>query len=98
MPIPATSPLRRWIGAALTLALLVVALAGAGEPRPADVIIRNAKVITVDGDATIAQGVAVRDDRIVAVGSNADVDVLAGPKTRTIDAGGKALLPGLYDS
>lgn len=65
---------------------------------PADLVIRNARVITVDREFRIADAVAVRGDRIVAVGTAAEVDKLVGPSTRTIDAGGRTLMPGLYDS
>ena len=71
----------------------------ADEPSAAaDLVIRHAKVITVDRDSRIAEAVAIRGDRVLAVGSNAEIARLTGPATRVIDAGGKALLPGLYDS
>lgn len=72
--------------------------ATAAEDERPDTIIRNAKVITVDRNDRIAEAVALKGNRITAVGTNAEVDALAGPKTRKIDAAGKALLPGLYDS
>jgi predicted amidohydrolase YtcJ len=64
----------------------------------ADLIITNARVWTVDKANPTAQAVAVLGDRIVAVGSNADVAVLRGPTTKVIDAGGKLLLPGFNDA
>ena len=63
-----------------------------------DLIFHNAKVVTVDPQFRIAQAVAVRGDRLVAVGSNADVLKQKGPNTRVIDLGGKTVLPGLMDS
>ncbi len=66
--------------------------------EPVDLIIRNARVVTVDPRDRIAEAVAIRGDRIVAVVTNAEADALAGPGTKTIDAAGKTLLPGLYDS
>jgi predicted amidohydrolase YtcJ len=69
------------------------------ETTPAaDLIIRNAKVWTVDKNHPSAQAVAVLGDRIVAVGSNSDVDSWRGPRTRVIDAAGKLLLPGFNDA
>ncbi len=68
------------------------------EPRVADLIIRNTKVITVDREFRIADAVAIRGDRVLAAGSEAEIARLAGPATRIMDAGGKTLLPGLYDS
>ena len=64
----------------------------------ADLIITNAKVWTVDKAHPTAQAVAVLGDRIIAVGSNADVEVLRGRATNVIDAGGKLLLPGFNDA
>ena len=81
-----------------SLLALTAADAAAEEARRPDLIVRNAKVVTLDRRDTIASAVAVRGDRIVAVGSDEQVGRLAGPDTKTIDAGGKTLLPGLYDS
>ena len=64
----------------------------------ADVILSNGKIITVDDRFTIAQAVAVRGDRIVAVGSNQEIARLAGPATRRIDLRGRAVTPGIIDN
>src|SRR5271169_4941921 len=64
----------------------------------ADLIITNAKVWTVDKAHPTAQAVAVLGDRIVAVGSDADVESWRSPATKAIDAGGKLLLPGFNDA
>src|SRR5712691_8837033 len=83
---------------------LIGAVAGAaavvhGQQQPAaDLVLTNGKIITVDNKFTIAQAVAIRGDRFVAVGSNADINKLAGPNTRRIDLGGKAVIPGLIDA
>ncbi|MDP6786173.1 MAG: amidohydrolase [Rhodospirillales bacterium] len=63
----------------------------------ADLIFRDAKVITVDGDFRIAGAVAVRGAQIAAVGAEGDVMDLAGPDTRIIDCEGRAVIPGLID-
>jgi predicted amidohydrolase YtcJ len=86
-----------------TVALVAAAAAAAsmvaGAQAPAaDLILTNGKVITVDERFSIAQAVAVRGDRIVAVGSTADVSRLAGPNTRRIDLRGRALMPGFIDN
>lgn len=74
-------------------------LVGQSELKPAaDLIIHHAKVWTVNKSIPTAQAVAVLDERIVAVGSNADVDLWRGPRTNVIDAGGKLLLPGFNDA
>ncbi len=64
----------------------------------ADLVITNATVWTADKAHPTAQAVAVLGDRIVAVGSNADVDVWRGHDTKVIDAGGKLVLPGFNDA
>ncbi|MGD0040754.1 MAG: amidohydrolase family protein, partial [Isosphaeraceae bacterium] len=63
-----------------------------------EVVIRHARVITLDARGQIAQAVAIRGDRIEAVGTDDEIQPLVGPGTRIIEAGGMALLPGLYDS
>ena len=70
-----------------------------GQTKPAaDLIIRNAKIWTVDASHPEAEAVAVPGDRIVAVGSNAEVEAWRGPATRVMDGNGKRLLPGFNDS
>ena len=64
----------------------------------ADAILTNGKIITVDDRFSIAQAVAIKGDRIVAVGSNQEITRLAGPNTRRMDLGGKAVIPGLIDA
>lgn len=78
--------------------LLPLLLLPAPVLADADLIVRHAKVVTVDGKFSIAQAVAVQDGKVLAVGSDADVLKHKGPKTRVIDAGGKMVLPGLMDS
>src|SRR5688572_18580432 len=86
----------------LTLAIVVALAAGAtallAQQAPADVILTNGKIITVDERFSIAQAVAVRGDRIVAVGGDQDIARLAGPATRRIDLRGRAIIPGLIDN
>jgi predicted amidohydrolase YtcJ len=65
---------------------------------PVDVILTGGKVITVDEKFTIAQAIAVKGDRIVAVGSNDDISSLSGPATRRIDLAGRAVVPGMIDN
>src|SRR5262249_14851486 len=70
----------------------------ASAADPADLIVHNAKVVTLDGKSSISEAVAARDGKPAAVGTNADILKLKGDKTRIIDAKGKMVLPGLYDS
>jgi predicted amidohydrolase YtcJ len=66
-------------------------------PAP-DLILSNGKIITVDERFTVAQAVAVRGDRIVAVGTTPEIARLAGSTTKKIDLKGKAVVPGLIDN
>jgi predicted amidohydrolase YtcJ len=79
-------------------ALLLTATFTFAADGPADLVVFNGKVLTVDAKFTTAEAVAVRDGVFIVVGSNADVKKLAGEKTRVIDAHGKSVLPGLIDS
>ncbi len=81
----------------LLVAAGALSLLGAQQPAP-DLILTNGKIITVDERFSIAHGVAVRGDRIVAVGTSQDMTRLAGPNTRRIDLRGRALTPGLIDN
>ena len=83
----------------LLSALFVLALPLAAQSKPAaDLIINHAKIWTVDNSRPEAHAVAILGERIVAVGSNDDVNQWRGPNTRVIDAGGKFLLPGFNDA
>src|SRR5262245_30927761 len=64
---------------------------------PADVILRNGKVITIDARLSVAQAVAVAGDKIVAVGPDAAMTALTASTTRVIDLKGRSIMPGLID-
>ncbi len=92
----------RWTpGIAFAGALLAMvgatSLMRAQQPAP-DLILSNGKIVTVDDRFTIAQAVAIRGDRVVAVGANSDIVRLAGPNTRRIDLRGRSVIPGLIDN
>jgi len=84
--------------ATLLLSCVLASKLPAQSKPAADLIITNAKVWTVDKSHPTAQAVAVLGERIIAVGSNADVEALRGRETKVIDAGGKLLLPGFNDA
>ncbi len=91
-----------WSGAccAVLLVLLVAATPAAAQ-IPAlvpDLILHNAKIVTVDEEFSVAEALAIRGDRIVAVGDDADVRGLAGPGTQQMDLQGRTVLPGLIDT
>lgn len=64
----------------------------------ADLIVTNARVLTMDPANPTAEAVAIAGGRIVAVGSRSDVTALAGTGTEIIDAGGRTVLPGFVES
>lgn len=86
------------VRAAAVLAAVAGAVSLLYAQAPADLVLTGGKVVTVDDRFTIAQAVAVRGDRVVAVGSSQDVARLAGPATRRIDLRGRTVVPGLIDN
>jgi predicted amidohydrolase YtcJ len=82
---------------------VIVAAALVAAVRPAaaqevDTVLVNGKILTVDSQSSVRSAVAIREGRIAAVGTDADIRRLAGPKTRTIDLQGRTVIPGLIDS
>jgi hypothetical protein len=79
--------------------ILMTGVYASAQPKPsATLIITNAAVYTVDKQHSRAEAVAVIGDRIVAVGSRAEIDLWRGPETKVIDAGRKLVLPGFNDA
>ena len=68
------------------------------QPGAPDLILHHGRIITVDARDRVADAIAIAGNRIVAVGSNADVMKLAGASTRRIDLKGRAVTPGLLDA
>jgi predicted amidohydrolase YtcJ len=84
---------------ALCILIIMAALGANAQSKPsATLIISNAAVYTVDKQRPKAEAVAVIGDRIVAVGSRAEIDSWRGAQTNVIDAGGKLVLPGFNDA
>jgi predicted amidohydrolase YtcJ len=79
------------------LVTLVLAAGWQREPPPSH-IFHTGKIVTVDAQFRTVEAMAIRDGRIVAVGTNADIVKLAGPGTVQVNLGGKMVLPGLIDS
>lgn len=61
-------------------------------------VLVNGKILTLDGQSRVAEALAVRDGKIVAIGDTAMIRSLAVSQTRTIDLQGKTLVPGLIDT
>jgi predicted amidohydrolase YtcJ len=80
----------------LLLAAALAAAALTAHAQPADTLLRNGRIHTVDAAFSTTGAVAIRDGRFVALGAAAEA--LAGPATEVIDLGGRAAIPGLIDS
>ena len=81
--------------------LLSLALLPTADPEPslaADLVLVGGKVWTVDRDRPEAESIAVWRDRIVKVGTDAEVRALIGPKTKVVALNGRRLVPGFHDS
>ena len=85
---------------ALLVGIILVWAASSTAQQAPDIILYNGKIVTMDDHGvnsnvgTIASALAIKDDTILAVGSNSRIQELAGPATRTIDLQGRMVLPG----
>ena len=86
------------IALATLLAVTIPAATLRAQMSSPDLILLNGKIITVDQRFYVAQAVAIRGDRIVAVGTSQEIGALAGPNTKKMDLKGKSVIPGLIDN
>src|SRR4051812_47402551 len=84
-------PMRSLLSLLLFLPLLLCA-------EEADLILHHGKIVTVDAAFSIGEAMAVKDGRVLAVGSEAAILPLKSEKTQVIDLGGRMVIPGLIDS
>ena len=82
----------------LRLAVFAFLLATPALAQPADLVLRGGKVITVDKDFRVADGVAIKDGRFLAVGGEQQIAGHIGPNTQVIELAGKTVVPGLIDT
>ena len=83
---------------ALVATLLTVPLWAQAQSRPADLIVTNARIYTVDDSRPVVAAMAVRDGRIAFTGSAREAMALKGAATRVVDAGGRTVIPGMVDA
>ena len=81
----------------LTVQFIFLLKSYAQIPSDIDLVLLNGKVITVDHHFSILEAVAIKGDRIVAVGSTNEIRKFASNKTKIIDLGGRTVVPGLID-
>ncbi len=80
------------------LAIPCLLVLGGCATEPADLVLRGGKVVTVDEAHPEAEAVAVRDGRIIAVGTDAEIEALVGGPTRVVDLAGRLVLPGFIEA
>lgn len=90
--------MRTSIGLFVAISGLFGAATVAQAQPMADQVFRNGKIYTLDGRSSVVSAVAVMDGKFIAVGNDATVKGVTGPKTQVIDLGGRAVIPGLNDN
>src|SRR5574338_116537 len=81
-----------------SLLLLLPATLVAQRQQPADLILTNARIYTVDEAHPLADAMTVRGGKVQFVGSSGAAMALKGPSTRVLDLGGKTIIPGMVDA
>ena len=84
--------------ALLRILIVVFSTTSTAALASPDVVYVNGKVLTVDDHFSIAGGFAIESDRFAAVGDSAEIQKLAGGKTKVVDLGGRTVIPGLIDN
>lgn len=80
------------------LCITILSIFGCSGDRAADLVIQNGNIYTVDVNSPKASALAVKGGRIIAVGTNPDIDPFVGKKTRVIDLEGLTMIPGFIES
>jgi predicted amidohydrolase YtcJ len=91
------NPTGRWLGIFAVSACIVAGILPASA-APADLLLVNGKIVTLDDASSVSEALAIEGDRIAATGSSEQLRKLAGPATKIIDLGGRTVIPGLIDS
>jgi predicted amidohydrolase YtcJ len=79
------------------VAALASLSAAAALCQPASLVLRNGKIVTMNAAQPVAQAIAVRGDKVAAIGSNADAAKWIGPQTKVIDLYGQLAIPGFIE-
>src|SRR6266704_1816840 len=95
---------RSFVAESLTLGGVYAAARALGpvsalaQDAKADILIENAKVITLDAKRPSAEAIAIAGDTIIVVGARRELEAMRKPDTKVIDAQGRSVIPGLNDS
>jgi predicted amidohydrolase YtcJ len=82
----------------LSFALALPLAAQPSNNKPADVVVTNARIYTVDEMRPVVAAMAVRDGKVLFTGSEREAMALRGPGTRVVDARGSTVIPGIVDA
>lgn len=82
----------------ILILILLLSPVNCSAEEPADYVLLNGKIVTVDPGFRVVSAIAIRGGRIVAVGFERDVEEFRGKDTKVVDLDGKMVLPGLIDS
>ncbi len=87
-----------WLVALLPVWQFGIGTASAESPSAPDLVLAHGTILTVDSHDTVAQAIAIRDGKVLKVGTDAAVLALVGPKTTVVDLHGRTATPGLIDT
>jgi hypothetical protein len=76
----------------------LLAAGGVANAQPPDLVLLDGKIITVDAQSSLREALAIRDGKVLALGTSAEIRRLAGPDTRVFELDGRTVIPGLIDS
>jgi predicted amidohydrolase YtcJ len=88
----------RFVRARLAAGLAAVCMMATVHAQPPDLVLLGGKIVTVDDASSIREALAVRDGKILAVGTTAEIRGLAGNDTQIVELRGRTVIPGLIDS
>jgi predicted amidohydrolase YtcJ len=84
--------------ALLALAVVFALACPPASAEPADIVLRNGKIYTVDPARSLQSALAIKGNTIAAVGRSTEIEKMIGPNTKIVDLGGKFVMPGLIDA
>src|SRR5215510_9709477 len=89
--------MNRFRASAILLATLSLPSCRKRLSNPADLVLLNGRIVTLDSITPEAQALAVRGGKVVQVGDNRTIEALAGPETKKLDLGGKLAIPAFIE-